>query len=456
MSSSSSDPGPEPRKSTTPQNKKLRVLILSLGGPRQAVLQALFASTPLLLESFEPPVFLSGIPSRSLRNRESFFRHCHQAGLLPEGEWAALQKGFRRAEYRQHSERFFECLEGVPVTTEGRRGSEYDVSVHYSVELWRKAKTVNRGRAVLACALAHLTALRRLVTDDYDVLLEDNVRFPVETVAERMRETVRAVNEWENQSGKQCHLRFFGWLGSTTNLQWIDSSHVPRTKFDRENGKKTSSISCFPMPTLQDIEADLATYNSNDDGNDDDYHHGEARAYELEAGDDEDDERQCESNSNRTTTKKAATKTESSHTKPGGNPVWGTYAYWISKDAFEAVMNTLRKDVGALLWKSKRMRCYLVKPIDKILPRQIRAQFGTASIQLATHPTFFRAPMLTSKIHSQWDPEFCKSTTLQLQQTGLEWSALALTPQEHEVVAHYEATREWRTPAQLQETNPDG
>ena len=300
-SSSSSDPGPaEPRKST-PQNKKLRVLILSLGGPRQAVLRDMFASTPALSASFAPPVFVPGIPSRSLRNRESFFRHCHRAGLLPEAEWAALQKGFRTAAYRQHSERFFECLEGVPVTTEGRRGSEYDVSLHYSVELWRKAKTVNRGRAVLACALAHLTALRRLVTDGYDVLLEDNVRFPIETVAERMRETVRAVNEWENQSGNQCHLRFFGWLGSTTNLQWIDSSHVPRTKFDRENGKK-SSISCFPMPTLQDIEADLATYNSSDGDNDGDHHHGDARANELEADDNEDDERQGESNSNPTTT----------------------------------------------------------------------------------------------------------------------------------------------------------
>ena len=135
--------------------------------------------------------------------------------------------------------------------------------------------------------------------------------------------------------------------------------------------------------------------------------------------------------------------------KPGGNPVWGTYAYWISREAYEVIMDTLRKDVGAILWKSKRMRYYHVKPIDKIVPRLTRAAFGAAAVQIPIHPAFFRAPMLTSKIHTQWDPEFCKSTAYQLHQTGLSWSDLSLTETERCVVSHAEETGEWLTqPAQ--------
>lgn len=114
----------------------------------------------------------------------------------------------------------------------------------------------------------------------------------------------------------------------------------------------------------------------------------------------------------------------------------------------------MRIDVGALLWRGNRARYYFVKPIDKIVPRQVAAAFGAASVQLSTHPSFYRAPMLTSKIHTKFDPEFCKSTEYQLRQTGLGWSDLWLSAIELRVVGHYEKSGEWLTPAQLDNAGP--
>jgi hypothetical protein len=67
-----------------------------------------------------------------------------------------------------------------------------------------------------------------------------------------------------------------------------------------------------------------------------------------------------------------------------------------------------------------------VKPIDKIIPRRIMDAFGGGDgggggrrhVHVATHPAFFRAPMLTSQIHSQWDAEFCISSECQMMWTG--------------------------------------
>jgi hypothetical protein len=69
-------------------------------------------------------------------------------------------------------------------------------------------------------------------------------------------------------------------------------------------------------------------------------------------------------------------------------------------------------------------------------------------VQLARQPAFFRAPMLTSQIHTQWDPEFCKSTTYQLQQSGLAWTDLSLTCVEEQIVRHAMQTGVWLTPAE--------
>jgi hypothetical protein len=296
-----------------------------------------------------------------------------------------------------------DCLKNVSVSP-SRRGSQADISLHYTVELWQKAKTVNRGRAVLACTLAHLTAVRKLVHENYDVLLEDNVRIPVRCAVQRIWETLDAIGENESSGAQSCRLCYFGWLGSIPNLEWIYTTHIPSNKRDRGDDNRPS---VFTMPTGQDIEDDLALKG---------------------------EEPEILNNLR-----------EKNHQKPGGNPFWGCYAYWISKEAYESLMEMLQNDVGALMWKSKRMRYYQVKPIDKILPRHISSTFGKSAVQLSTHPTFFRAPMLTSKIHAKWDPEFCKSTEYQLQLTGLTWSDLHLTPHEQLVVSHHEETSEWLT-----------
>jgi hypothetical protein len=346
--------------------------------------------------------------------------------LLPEPEWDALEKALDNPVYQKDPESFFECLKDVPVTTQGRRGSDYDINgVHYTVELWRKAKTVNRGRAVLACALAHLMALKQLTDEGFDALLEDNVRMPLASVADRLWQTMDAVTEREAATGSPCHMRYYGWLGSIPNVQWIYETHMSR------------DATVVPLPTPQDIEADLAQYKERQKETD----------VEKESG-------TSDTSAVNGTDESGKTEKEEKLQKPGGsNPVFGTYAYWISKDAYEAVMDVLRKDVGALLWRSKRMRYYQVKPIDKILPRQISAAFDGSAVLIPRAPAFFRAPMLTSKIHAQWDPAFCKSTEYQLQQTGLTWSGLRLTAVERTVVAHYEACGAWLTPAQLQDKN---
>ena len=115
----------------------------------------------------------------------------------------------------------------------------------------------------------------------------------------------------------------------------------------------------------------------------------------------------------------------------------------MSETAYRRLLERLRNDVGAMLWKGKRARYYKVKPIDKMLPRCIMALCGEDSVQITTNPAFFRAPMLTSKIHVQWDPEFCKSTEYQLQNTGLDWSDLWLSDAEQLVVDRRIVSGSW-------------
>jgi hypothetical protein len=76
-----------------------------------------------------------------------------------------------------------------------------------------------------------------------------------------------------------------------------------------------------------------------------------------------------------------------------------------------------------------------------------------SGVHVATHPAFFRAPMMTSQIHAVWDAKFCESTTYQLEQTGLQWSDVCLTNTEQQVVQHHEMHGEWLTMQQLELKN---
>jgi hypothetical protein len=324
----------------------------------------------------------------------------------------------------------------------GRVGVDHDTELHYSVELWRKAKTINRGRAVIGCSMAHLIAMRKCVTEGYDIILEDNVRAPPAECALRMREAALGCQEQSAASGTECHMRYMGWLGSLPNLNWIFQSYAKQEAFQRVSTDTSHpDHTTVAFPKTEDILRflELADTKSSEkepenpvDGSED-----------LDPTDGpEDVDPDLES-------AEAIKNTEGRG--PGGTPVWGAFAYWVSKEGYEHVLEILRKDVGAMLWKGKRARYYKVKPIDKILPRRIMNHFGQAAVQIATKPTFFRAPMLTSKIHTQWDPEFCKSTDYQLKQIGLDWSDLFLTEAEQEIVLHHDQHGEWITIRQLEE-----
>lgn len=367
------------------RRRKLRILIITLGGERQQIMREQFEGHKDTVEI----EFTDGVGSRQLRNRSHFLEIAHRVGLLPEAEYQAISSRIEKGACapcadkgtttKNKGDDFWACLSDVPVAA-GRRGSADDVKLHYSVELWRKAKTLNRNRAVLACTFAHLIALRKLVEEQFDLVLEDNVRIPKQGLVDRVWRMI--------EHRGSCDMCYFGWLGSVTNLTWIYESY-----FDNHEGDLA------PLPTLGDLERDMK---------------------------------------NKTI--------DNSEQQPGGNLVWGAYAYWISRKSYENIMTKLRNDVGSLLWRSKKMRFYAVKPIDKILPRTIET-FG--SIQIPENPLFFRAPMLTSKIHTQWDPSFCESTEFELLQSGLHWSDLKLTETEQQIVQYAQEHMRWITPAEL-------
>jgi len=423
--------------------RKLRPMIITMGGERQKHMEELFAQ-PALARDFEPPVFARGIPSRLLRSRLEFLRVAHTAGLVPDEEFEAIETAMKDKYYsEEHPEKLFDRLEGIPIT-EGRRGSQQDVKLHYSVELWQKAKGINRGRAVLGCTFAHLIAMKRFVEEDFDILLEDNVRAPLEGCADRIWDIIETSKQQryrgeancdESDSHSEhpgCHLRYFGWLGSIPNLRWIYDSHIPRTTVDDHVNRVPSQCRVFSFPTKQDIESDL-------------------ERQEGIANNDTHNSQLCQKRGESCNEEEQAEENKVADRKPGGNAIWGSYGYWISRPAYERLMEVLRHDVGALLWKNKRARHYSIKPIDKVLPRQVMSLFGKSTVHIPSRPAFFRAPMLTSKIHTQWDPEFCKSTEFQLGQAGLSWSELWLTAEEREVVNHREQTGEWLTLMKLRD-----
>jgi len=70
------------------------------------------------------------------------------------------------------------------------------------------------------------------------------------------------------------------------------------------------------------------------------------------------------------------------------------------------------------------------------MPRKVKK--AGLRIEVAKSPCFFRAPMLKSRIHAKWDPEFCKSTEFQLEADLTEmpngWDDVWLTDSERRVV----------------------
>lgn len=343
------------------------------------------------------------------------------------------------------------------------------MKMHYGKELWQKAKSVNRGRAVLACALAHLKAMRVLVEGGFDFILEDNVRCPIGVCgvggdgsgsdddmvecARRIHEARDASLECQEETGIPCHLRYYGWLGSKPNLDYVIHKHCPKTVYRRKNNQDGREISVFPFPVNC----------ASDTTDDDDERTLLDQSPPLQPPQVVQPQQHEEVKQKMQEPNKAHTKNHQgqAHETAGGTLLWGAYAYWISKDAHQVLLSSLQKDVGALLWKGKRMRCHKVKPIDKVLPRRIIAEMegGSKCVHVVTHPAFFRAPMLTSQIHSQWDAEFCKSTEYQMgepcvevesNQAVLTWDDLWLSTDERSIVQHKKDNGVWLTMAELE------
>lgn len=462
--------------------RKIRIIVITMGGSRKEIINEMF-NHPNVKDHFDI-AYVDGIYQRKLRNRSDFFHIAYQAGILPENEWNVLREGLLNPLYQQYPERLYECLSTIPINSDpNRKGNQYDIQMHYSVELWKKARTINRGRAILACTFAHLLAMKKLVDEDYDIILEDNIRIPltsnnnddeltnpVNECADRIWEFLDTIQEWEENNKnddeddygekeqtnvkKCCHMKYFGWLGSIPNLRWICHSQIPTKKYKRHVQDKKNDddvMTMFEYPMTHDIEYDMIhnNYQAQNHYNDEIDKMITTTSSVREHHDDIDDESPSK--------KKIGEQQQQQNgeREPGGTPIWGTYAYWISKDTYNNVIKTLQNDVGSMLWKSKKMKNYIVKPIDKILPRIITSIYNQKSIQLMTHPAFYRAPMLTSNIHSQWDPEFCKSTTYQLYYSGqLSWlNNIWLTDNEKMIVKYYIEHGIWITLLQLEQIN---
>jgi hypothetical protein len=308
-----------------------------------------------------------------------FFETCHQANLIPELEWQAMQQQHAAASSQQgeaDSKNFFSCLDNVPIQQHRRVGNAADCQVHYSVELWRKAKTINRGRSVLACLLAHLIALQKFTSspDDensFDIIVEDNVRVPISSsssshndesssssiCATRIRETIQASRAYQQETGTTCHLRYYGWLGSLENLQWIHECHLPKRSFQFASSSSLSSstkttTTVAPFPTTQDIACDLLEMKNKQE------QPLELLTMAIQAQASFAENKEEEEENHHDDNHQTVAKEQHQPRPPGGTPVWGAYAYWISKQGYEHVLNELQQDVGSILWKSKRARYY--------------------------------------------------------------------------------------------------
>lgn len=329
--------GPE----TQELGRKLRPLVITMGGERQEKIIKMFEA---LSSHFEPPAFSPGVPQRTLRNRMGLISTAYEAGLIPQKEWEAFLQSQgeipTNAYYNDDSDfpkdsppsdqrLLCQAWQAVPLSPseEQRKGSTWDVRQHYTAEFWRKAKGLARDRAVLACTLAHLIAMKTYVQGGYDFILEDNVRAPLDAgdCATRIREMK------EKNTG--ADLIYLGWLGSIPNLTWVIHTHAKRFSTEIEDG-------AFPFPVAE-------------------HHYDEGM---------------------------------------GGTALWGAYAYHISQNGYDTLIHkTLKHDVGSMLWKGKRMRSYIAKPIDKILPRALIRH--NLSVIVAQRPSFFRAPMVSFTKH---------------------------------------------------------
>ena len=137
----------------------LLAIVITLGGERKALMEAQFQH----LEGFRVE-FVDGIPSRSIRRKDDLRAALEEAELVQPG----------------------------------------DDELHQT--MWLRCRSLSRDRAVLACYLAHLRAMRKAVQLGADVIFEDNVRMPSEPPNEAARRIIECV-----RASPHADLRLFGF-----------------------------------------------------------------------------------------------------------------------------------------------------------------------------------------------------------------------------------------------------
>ena len=440
-----------------------------MGGPRKEILTSLFSSDPYLSMNFDLS-FSPGIPQRSIRNRAGLLEALTASGLL--------------------------LLPSDP-SSPPQRGLHADSS--YADDFWLCSRSLGRDRTVLACFLAHLIAMKTATAasapsssstsnQPFDIILEDNVRVLQQSSGVDVASTIRKVLASSTEddgigggnSGGGVAVRYFGYLGPTDNVTWVHKRHIPKYSASTSSGERPAGTSPFPYFNVHYTEADsplLPTVGEQQQQQQQqqqpqpqpppqqqqqqqqqdkkkDKKKEKKNKIDNDGGgrdDDDDDDDRC-----------GGVVKDGEQEREGirGTSLWGAYAYGITSEGYDKVITRLQSDIGAIFWKSKGMKSYKIKPIDKVVPRIL--QRTDMSVQISNTPVFFRAPMLKSTIHSKWDAAFCRSTTRQLQCVNLSWTDLVLTIEERETVLRFQDTGEWVAPlpppneAQANDVEEDG
>jgi hypothetical protein len=181
--------------SSAPPPTPLRLLCVTLGGPRQERMKILFESNP----DFHL-TFISGIQQRQLRSRKGLIDALRAVNILDSSN-------------------------PDPVKEE---------------ECWRAMRHLNRDRGVLACTLAHIKAMALCAKGDYDAIVEDNICGPISIgiSANRMRSMIAAT--------PSADARYFAYSGRGTEIvQWQQELLL-------SNAQQQQTFAGWPTTTLPD------------------------------------------------------------------------------------------------------------------------------------------------------------------------------------------------------------
>jgi len=125
-----------------------------------------------------------------------------------------------------------------------------------------------------------------------------------------------------------------------------------------------------------------------------------------------------------------------------GKPLaWGTQCYCLDKTARLRLISWLRGGVvGLLPAKGNHCRGFKPRPIDRLFVAPFVAE---GSIFAAMPPVAYRAPMLRSLIHEQWDSRMCEALEKQLAFAGDTFDMLWLTEEERRAIIKRKSEGIW-------------